>query len=80
LKLDKSEKSYDIYGQIREKFENTIIHFEGVIIGRNINQLYDEFKEKLRSEGFNSSLLAFRFVKSFGPKMWHLVLDIIVGI
>ncbi|MCP4761159.1 MAG: hypothetical protein GY870_05215 [archaeon] len=70
----------DIYDKLDKPIENTVIHFEGVSMGKNIEELFNKFSELMKSEGYNSSLLAFRFVKSFGPKMWHLVLDIAVGL
>lgn len=77
---EKSQETmkYNLYDRINE-YQNTMVHFEGVVMGRNIRELYDKFNEILQQEGYKSSLLGFRFVKSFGPKMWHLVLDILVG-
>jgi len=59
---------------------NTILHFEGVVMGRNIKEMYLKVQYILNNYNLKTSLLAFRFVKSFGPKLWHLVLDIAVGI
>lgn len=76
----KTKSKFNIYNRLDKPFNNTIIHFEGVTLGKRIDELYNKFEENLNDLGFKVSLLAFRFVKSFGPKMWHLVLDIVVGL
>jgi tRNA wybutosine-synthesizing protein 2 len=74
------QSKFDVYKEIKPPFTNTIIHFEGVSMGRKINEIFEKFSEIMQEFGFESSLLAFRFVKSYGPKMWHTVLDIAVGL
>lgn len=79
--LEKSQITYkfDVYDRIKQPISNTIIHFEGVSFGKNINEMYQKFQDRIAKKGLKSTLLAFRFVKGFGPKLWHLVLDIAVG-
>lgn len=76
-----SDKINDKFNdKINDKIvNNTVVHFEGVTMGRDITALYSKFEKLIKESGLRCSLLAFRFVKSFGPKMWHLVLDIGVG-
>jgi tRNA G37 N-methylase Trm5 len=75
----KTTYKFSIYDRIGD-YNNTIIHFEGVTMGKTIDELYSKATEVINSNGFKWALLAFRFVKSFGPKMWHLVLDFAVGV
>lgn len=69
---------YDSYKSLKHG-SNTILHFEGVVMGRDFTEFYQKVQEQIQPLGFDSSLVAVRFVKSFGPKMWHLVLDLAVG-
>jgi tRNA G37 N-methylase Trm5 len=69
---------YDIYKTLKNE-KNTIIHFEGVVMGRDFTEFYQKIQEQINPIGFESSIVAVRFVKSFGPKMWHLVFDLAVG-
>ena len=79
--LSKTERKphFDIYNNMNDK-NNTIIHFEGVVMGRNFTEFYQKIREPIQQAGFDSSIVAVRFVKSFGPKMWHIVLDLAVGL
>ena len=70
---------YDVYNTLKE-IPNTILHFEGVVMGRDFTDFYQKVQEEIEPLGFDSSIVAVRFVKSFGPKMWHLVLDLVVGL
>lgn len=60
------------------KDEGTVFHYEGVVDKEEFMTLFTEFKDIAESEGFNCSLSDKRFVKSYGPKLYHTVLDIIV--
>lgn len=79
--LEKSKTTYkfDIYDRIKRPIPNTTIHFEGVSFGKDINEMYQKFQDCIIKNGYKSTLMAFRFVKGFGPKLWHLVLDIAIG-
>jgi len=76
----KTKGKFDTYNRSDKPCSNTIIHFEGVTLGKRIDELFNKFETKLNELCFKVSLLAFRFVKSFGPKMWHLVLDLAAGL
>ena len=79
--VESSEETYkdNAYDKLKEPIENTVIHFEGVSMGKNITEMFGKFANIAEKSDFKTSPLAYRFVKSFCPKMWHLVLDIAVG-
>ncbi|MHA2326744.1 MAG: class I SAM-dependent methyltransferase, partial [Promethearchaeota archaeon] len=56
----------------------TIIHFEGVTDKGNYMSLFNEFSEVALRENCVCELKSYRYVKSYGPKLAHTVLDIIV--
>lgn len=58
------------------KDKGTIYHYEGVIDKEKYMVLYEEFKKIAESEGFQCKLESKRFVKSYGPNLYHIVLDI----
>lgn len=58
--------------------EGTIIHYEGVASKEDFGNLFEVFKEKAGNI-FECSLLSNRFVKSYGPHLYHVVLDIRVS-
>jgi tRNA G37 N-methylase Trm5 len=49
-------------------------------MGRNFTDFYEKIQDIVHQGSYDSSIVAVRFVKSFGPKMWHLVLDLAVGL
>lgn len=59
--------------------DNTIVHYEGVAGKDDYINLFEEFKEKASKMKFNCSLLDKRFVKSYGPHLYHMVFDICVS-
>jgi len=60
------------------KRDGTIYHYEGVVEKQKFMDLFDEFKTIADSEHAECSLLSKRFVKSYGPNLFHVVLDILV--
>jgi len=60
------------------KEEGTVYHYEGVVEKDEYNTLYKEFEKVCQEEQFNCVLKSHRFVKSYGPKLFHTVLDILV--
>ena len=60
------------------KDDGTIYHYEGVVDKSNYIKLYKEFGEIANEEGYQCDLKSKRFVKSFGPNLFHIVLDIFV--
>jgi tRNA wybutosine-synthesizing protein 2 len=61
------------------KDDGTIYHYEGVIDKNEYLQLFNEFKNIAESFHFKCSLVSHRFVKSYGPNLYHVVLDIQVA-
>jgi tRNA wybutosine-synthesizing protein 2 len=60
------------------KDKGTIFHYEGVVAKGNINILFEDFDEIAQKEHFKCDLKSYRIVKSYGPNLFHVVLDIIV--
>ena len=60
------------------KEEGTIYHYEGVVEKEAYISLFKEFEEICQEEQFNCRLKSHRFVKSYGPNLFHTVLDIFV--
>ncbi len=58
------------------KVEGTIYHYEGIVDKEKYLVLFDEFKEIAEKSDFRCNLLAKRFVKSYGPGLYHTVFDI----
>lgn len=60
------------------KKEGTIFHYEGVIEGGSEIELYKEFTKEVDGESYSCQLQSSREVKSYGPNLYHVVLDILV--
>jgi len=60
------------------KDKGTMFHYEGVVDKNNFIALFEEFKEIALNEGYNCELKSHRTVKSYGPHLYHVVLDIFV--
>jgi len=58
------------------RVEGTIYHYEGIADKEKYLDLFNEFKEIAEKIDFKCDLLATRFVKSYGPGLYHVVLDI----
>ncbi|MFX0039744.1 MAG: class I SAM-dependent methyltransferase family protein [Candidatus Heimdallarchaeota archaeon] len=71
-------KDYIKEGLSLVKDEGTMFHYEGVVEKDNINNLFREFNEIASKEGYNCELKSYRIVKSYGPNLFHTVLDIFV--
>jgi len=61
------------------KKEGTIYHFEGVVEKDKHLTLFEAFKEVAKKEHYKCELMSYRYVKSYGPMLYHTVLDIIVS-
>jgi len=61
------------------KNSGTIYHYEGVVDKEEIMDLFDEFSEIAKNLGFKTYLKDKRVVKSYGPGLFHVVLDIEVS-
>ena len=60
------------------KESGTTFHYEGVATKENYLSLFNEFKEIAKASNFKCELLSKRFVKSYGPHLYHIVIDILV--
>ncbi len=58
------------------KDHGTIFHYEGVVVKERYMDLFNEFNEIASMNSFTCNLLTHRFVKSYGPHLYHVVLDI----
>lgn len=58
------------------KVEGTIFHYEGIADREKYIDLFNEFKEIAEKSDYRCDLLAKRFVKSYGPGLYHTVFDI----
>jgi len=58
------------------KVNGTIYHYEGVVEKEKFMNLYDEFRQIAEDNGYICELMSYRFVKSYGPNLYHVVLDI----
>ncbi|MFW9878936.1 MAG: class I SAM-dependent methyltransferase family protein [Candidatus Thorarchaeota archaeon] len=56
----------------------TIVHYEGVIEKDKYLVLFEEFNEIAIKGNFKCELKSYRLVKSYGPNLYHIVLDIVV--
>ncbi|MFX0139685.1 MAG: class I SAM-dependent methyltransferase family protein [Candidatus Hodarchaeota archaeon] len=58
--------------------KGTMFHYEGVVEKDNYIALFEEFKEIAQKERYKCELESHRFIKSYGPNLYHVVLDIFV--
>jgi tRNA wybutosine-synthesizing protein 2 len=58
--------------------EGSIYHYEGVSEKNKYMDLFNDFDSIAKTQGFGCRLLEKRFVKSYGPHLYHIVLDILV--
>ena len=58
------------------KVEGTIYHYEGITDKEKYLDLFNDFNEIAKISDFKCVLLAHRFVKSYGPHLYHIVFDI----
>jgi tRNA wybutosine-synthesizing protein 2 len=61
------------------KDNGTMFHYEGVVENEDFEILFQEFNGIASKEGFNCELISHRSVKSYGPHLFHAVLDIHVS-
>ncbi len=61
------------------KESGTTFHYEGVAMKENYLSLFNEFKEIAELSNYKCELLSKRFVKSYGPHLYHVVIDILVS-
>jgi tRNA wybutosine-synthesizing protein 2 len=56
----------------------TVYHYEGVVDKDDYLELFMEFKEIAHQVGYKASMVEKRFVKSYGPNLYHTIIDILV--
>ena len=61
------------------KDNGSTFHYEGVTSKEDFMSLFEEFDNEAKEMGFKSELKAKRIVKSFGPNLYHTVLDIFIS-
>lgn len=61
------------------KDKGTMYHYEGIIERENYIPLIQEFEEITLKENYKCELKSKRIVKSYGPHLYHAVLDILVS-
>ena len=61
----------------REK--GSIFHYEGVVEKDKYLTLFEDFKAIAKKENYRCKLNSYRYVKSYGPNLFHTVLDIFVS-
>jgi tRNA wybutosine-synthesizing protein 2 len=62
------------------KDKGTMYHYEGIIERENYLPLIKEFEEITLKENCKCEIISKRIVKSYGPHLYHAVLDILVSI
>ena len=60
------------------KESGTTFHYEGIATKDNYLSLFNEFKEIAEISNYKCKLLSKRFVISYGPHLYHVVIDILV--
>ncbi|MFW9945760.1 MAG: class I SAM-dependent methyltransferase family protein, partial [Candidatus Odinarchaeota archaeon] len=61
------------------KENSTIYHYEGVVESENYLLLFQEFKDIADIEKIKCEILSKRYVKSYGPNLFHTVIDILAS-
>ncbi|MFX1316691.1 MAG: class I SAM-dependent methyltransferase family protein [Promethearchaeota archaeon] len=59
------------------KDNGTTFHYEGIVSKEDFMILFEEFNEEARKIGYKSEIQGQRIVKSYGPRLNHIVLDIL---
>ncbi|MFX1356498.1 MAG: class I SAM-dependent methyltransferase family protein [Promethearchaeota archaeon] len=55
----------------------TIYHYEGIREKDNYLSLFKEFEDIAKTKNVKCELISKRFVKSYGPNLYHIVIDIL---
>ncbi|GAB4319748.1 MAG: class I SAM-dependent methyltransferase family protein [Promethearchaeota archaeon] len=59
--------------------EGCVVHYEGLADDRDVEPLFSDVVAAAESVGYGAKLLDHRFVKSYGPRVDHAVLDVFVS-
>lgn len=60
------------------KDDGTFFHYEGIAEKEKYISLFKDFAEIAEKNKYKCELKSYRFVKSYGPNLYHIVLDILV--
>lgn len=60
------------------KDKGSIYHYEGIANKEEFMSLFEEFNEVAKTIEYKTKLKDNRVIKSYGPKLYHIVLDIVV--
>lgn len=71
-------KNFIIEALTLTREQGTFFHYEGVVDKDKYDLLFKEFDEVAEKECYKCKLKSYRFVKSYGPNLYHVVLDIFV--
>jgi len=71
-------KDYILEALLLLKDSETIYHYEGVALKKEMHLLFEEFNEIAKTQNLSCKLLEQRIVKSYGPHSYHVVIDILV--
>lgn len=71
-------KDYIPEALLLAKDSGTIYHYEGVALREEAHVLFEEFCEVAQRKNFYCKLIEQRFVKSYGPHLFHIVNDIMI--
>jgi tRNA wybutosine-synthesizing protein 2 len=55
--------------------KNTILHYEGVVVRKDIDPLFQDVREASKQAGRIAALREWRIVKNYGPFKYHAVID-----
>ncbi len=58
------------------KDDGSVYHYEGVVDKEKVMDLFDEFNQVAEENKYSCKLISHRLVKSYGPNLYHIVLDI----
>ncbi len=61
------------------KDSGTVVHYEGVKEKDKYIELFNEFNNVAKQNGYKCELKEYRVVKSYGPRLYHIVVDILVN-
>ena len=61
------------------KDNGSVYHYEGVVDKDKYMDLFDNFSQIAEKNKYSCKLISHRFVKSYGPNLYHVVLDIRVS-
>ncbi|MFX1586151.1 MAG: hypothetical protein ACFFDL_16515, partial [Promethearchaeota archaeon] len=61
------------------KENGTTYHYEGIVERGNYLSLFQEFEDIANTKKIKCEILSKRYVKSYGPNLFHAVIDILAS-